>query len=497
MRCANFFPKIRCLIGSVMFLFLYCGNGYCQSTDYDDFKQRKRQEWATYKDSKQKAWADYRDKLNKDYAEKMSRQWTTCRVSAAKPVPKRPEPPRPLLKTDQKPIPTKAVSYSKYVSAVTYDSPQPFQPIAHPDNEQDAAYTFSFHSTPCKVHLLKEMYFSLPNVSESAVADGWRILSASGYDIIADDCLNYRDQLDLNDWGYIELVKCLSQTFFGESTNEAVLMQAYLLVQSGYKVRLARTGDRLVLMMPFTTTIYQFSFFILDDEQYYLMDDNKEGGTYYIFNCKFTGEKTASLDIKGEPRFFDEPTPKRTFSSSRYPDASAIISTNRNLMAFYNSCPVTSDWASYARASLSRKVKRNLYPTLKKHIAGKSELEAANILINFVQTAFDYKSDQDQFGYERPLFGDELFYYPYSDCEDRSILFSILVRDLLKLEVVLLNYPGHLATAVRFNEEVSGYYFLINGQKFVLCDPTYIGAPVGDCMPQYVGTSAVIVEIGN
>jgi len=470
---------------------------HAQNTGFDDFIHQKHQRWVTYKDAKQKAWADFRDKLNKDYADKMSHQWTPCSVFAAKPIPKRPEPPKPIMKTDQTPIPIKAVTYSEYVSAVTYDTPQPFQPIAHPDNEQDAAYTFSFHSTPCKVHLLREMYFSLSDVSERTVAEGWRILSASGYDILADDCLNYRDQLDLNDWGYIELIKCLSKSFYGDETNEAVLMQAYLLVQSGYKVRLARSGNRLVLMMPFTTTIYQYSYFSLGGEKYYLLDDNKDGGSYYVFNCKFEGEKTASLDIKKEPRFFDESTPKKAFASRRYPNASAIVTTNRNLMTFYSSCPVTSDWASYSRASLSRKVKRALYPTLRKQIASKSELEAANILLNFVQTAFDYKTDQEQFGYERPLFGDELFYYPYSDCEDRSILFSILVRDLLKLEVVLLNYPGHLATAVRFNEEVPGYYFGVNEKKYVLCDPTYIGAPVGDCMPQYVGTSAVIVEIGD
>ena len=49
-------------------------------------------------------------------------------------------------------------------------------------------------------------------------------------------------------------------------------------------------------------------------------------------------------------------------------------------------------------------------------IQGKKQSEAANILINFVQTAFDYKTDGDQFGYEKPFFVDELFYYPYSDC---------------------------------------------------------------------------------
>lgn len=472
-------------------------NLQAQNKDYEEFLQKRQQALAEYKDAKQRALAEYRDKLNSEYADRMSQKWTLFRAFAAKPVPQSPDPPKPVVKTNQTSVPTKSVTYSEFIPAVTYEAPQPVKPIAHPTNESEAAYTFSFHSTPCKVHLQREMFFSLPDVSESTVADAWRTLSVSGYDIVADDCLNFREQLDLNDWGYIELVKSLSRSFFGSENNEAVLMQAYLLVQSGYKLRLARTDNRLVLMMPFATTIYKYSYFTLDNEKFYLLDDNKDGGSYYVFNCKFAGEKTASLAIRGEPRFFDDPTPKKTFSSLRYPGASAIVATNRNLIDFYNSCPVTSDWADYARASLSRKVKRNLYPALKKQIAGKSEVEAANILINFVQTAFDYQTDQEQFGYERPLYGDELFYYPYSDCEDRSILFSILVRDLLHLEVVLLNYPRHLATAVLFNEDVCGYYFNVNGKKYVLCDPTYIGAPVGDCMPQFVGTSAIIVEIGK
>ena len=132
---------------------------------------------------------------------------------------------------------------------------------------------------------------------------------------------------------------------------------------------------------------------------------------------------------------------------------------------------------------------------LKKQIKGKTQEEAANMLINFVQTAFDYATDDEQFGYERPLFGDEIFYYPYSDCEDRSILYSILVRDLLGLDVVLLYFPGHLATAVKFTEDISGYYLTIDNEKYLICDPTYIGAPIGDCMPDYQNVSAEIIKI--
>jgi hypothetical protein len=140
-------------------------------------------------------------------------------------------------------------------------------------------------------------------------------------------------------------------------------------------------------------------------------------------------------------------------------------------------------------------VKRSLYPVLRNQIVGKSEQDAANLLLNFVQFAFQYKIDEEQFGYERPLFADETFFYPFSDCEDRAILYSVLVRELLGLEVVLLHYPGHLATAVHFNEAVQGDYLMIDGRKFLVCDPTYIGAPIGITMEEYKQTQAKVVRI--
>ena len=480
-----------------VFLLLCDGNVHCQNTDFNDFKQRKQQEWATYKDAKQKELADYRRRLNKEYADRMSMQWTSRHVSAAVPVPSRPEPPKPVVKTNPVPTPTCSLSVKEFVSTSTYEMPQPVRPIAHPSNEATASYMLSFHSTPCKIHLRRDMGFTLSDISEKTVAEAWKTMSQSGFDVTADDCLGYREQLDLNDWGYVELTKTLSQHFCGEESNEAVLMQAYLLAQSGYKVRLARTDTKLVLLIPFVNEIYGYSYFSFDNEKYYLLDEKKEGGSYYIFNEKFEGEQTASLTLRKEPRFFDEHASTRTFISRHYQDVSVVVSTNQNLIDFYNSYPITNDWGEYVHASLSRKVKRALYPMLKRKIKDLPELEAANVLLDFVQTAFEYRTDQEQFGYERPLFGDELFYYPYSDCEDRSILFSILVRDLLGLDVVMLNYPGHLATAVKFSEEVPGYYFMVKGEKYVVCDPTYIGASAGDCMPQFVGTCAVIVEIGN
>ena len=89
-----------------------------------------------------------------------------------------------------------------------------------------------------------------------------------------------------------------------------------------------------------------------------------------------------------------------------------------------------------------------LYTPLREQLAGLDKKEAAERLLNFVQTAFVYEYDEKVWGHDRAFFAEETLFYPYCDCEDRSILFSRLVRDLLGLDAVLVYYPGHLATAV-------------------------------------------------
>lgn len=122
--------------------------------------------------------------------------------------------------------------------------------------------------------------------------------------------------------------------------------------------------------------------------------------------------------------------------------------------------------------------------TLKKLIEGDSEEISANKLLNWVQTGFVYEYDDKVWWHDRVFFAEETLYYPYADCEDRSILFSRLIRDLLCLEVALIYYPVNLATAVKFTSEIPGDAIIINDDRFIVCDHTYIGVPIGKQMPQ-------------
>lgn len=95
------------------------------------------------------------------------------------------------------------------------------------------------------------------------------------------------------------------------------------------------------------------------------------------------------------------------------------------------------------------------------------------------------------------FFGDESFFYQYNDCEDRAILFCIIAKELLGRTPVLLQFPGHLAAAVKLEAEdkVSGDILRLDDGDYLICDPTYIGAQAGMCMPQFRDTKCDVMRI--
>ena len=136
-----------------------------------------------------------------------------------------------------------------------------------------------------------------------------------------------------------------------------------------------------------------------------------------------------------------------------------------------------------AKTPFEQEVSQPLLNAIKDIVNGLSEQEAVRKLLNWTQTAFVYKLDNEVWGYDRAFFPVETLFYPYCDCEDRSILLSRIIADVLGLESILVLYPGHLAIAVNFHEHTDGDYIEFEGRRFVVCDPTYIGAPIGMTMP--------------
>ena len=333
---------------------------------------------------------------------------------------------------------------------------------------------------------------SIGNMRENAIADAYEAMCKADYKALVDDCRKVKKELNLNDWGIFLFVREASKALCTDE-NAAVVMQQFLLNELGYKSKMARRADRnqMLLFVAADCQVYGHPYFTKDGLNYYNLTSNESCQFYMCQEDSPKAKSKLNMQVNHAPAL--NAGMVNSVHKNRSGSVAVSVDVPKSLMEFYGSMP-QCDYSVYVNAEVNPSVASKVLSTLAPLVNGKSEAEAANLLINFVQTGFQYATDQEQFGYEKPFFVEELFYYPYCDCEDRSVLYSYLVRNLLKLDVVLLDYPNHIATAVCFNENVSGDFVTVGGKKYVVCDPTYIGASIGKAMPQFKNVAAKVLK---
>lgn len=458
-----------------------------------------------YNEFSQQAKADYNDfrnQANRDYAEFVRKAWKEYKVMPAISKPKEERVPPVVIEEDirnnpieDKPLPVK----DDIIPPLPAPEPQPvpIAPIKEQPKPVDNYISFTLYGTNLKVRFSDNQRFTLKSCSNNDIAEAWELLSGTDYNNIIRDCLEIRIKRQLSDWAYLNMLHKMTVACLGNS-NEATLLMAFIYCQSGYQMRMGISNNRLVMLYSSEHSVFDKPYFVLDGKMFCMyMSDEK---SLKICNISFPNEKPMSLLIPKEQIFDYVASPQRTLRSRDYPNMAIQSSVNKNALAFYNTYPssmlynnVVTRWSMYANMPLSENLKKELLPVLQEKIKGLSQLDAMQRLLNFVQTAFEYEYDDKVWGHDRAFFPEETLYYPYCDCEDRSILLSRIVRDLLGLKCILIFYPGHLAMAVHFTEDVKGDYIMLNGLKFTVCDPTYIGAPVGKTMPDMNNQTAQVI----
>lgn len=482
----------------VAFIIILCTSLSCnaQTADphsvYEKFKQQAKQEYS-----------DFRRQANAQYAKFLEESWKRFNALPAIPKPKDETiPPVIVVGEDKdKPIENRAIPIKDVVTTPQpLSQPIPVEPIKEQQQPNEEIVKFEYYGTECAIRINNEVRNMLSNLKSdnSNLSKVWTSLSDKGIlNNTIRDCLSLRISLSLCDWAYLNLLFSLSKVIFS-NCNETTMLTSYIYCQSGYSMRLGRNGQNLYLLYASEHGIYDMDYFKIDNIKYYPFKCNEN--QLEICDASFPQEKPLSLYIPLQQTFEYKPSNLRTLISKRYPDVEVRVQVNINMIDFYNTYPtseingnVMTRWAMYANTPLDEHVKSQLYPKFVEKISGLDQLEAVNKLLNWVQTAFVYEYDDKVWGHDRAFFSEETLYYPYCDCEDRAILFTRLVRDLLGLQTILVYYPGHLACAVCFTDKVAGDYILLDGKRFVITDPTYIGAPVGKTMPDMDNTQASVI----
>lgn len=386
-------------------------------------------------------------------------------------------------------------------------APQP-QPMANiePMEEDVELVSISLYGTLVSVAFPQDADLQLKRVDEDAIATLWEQIAdtivPSRFDVTITSCLQHRADMKLCDWAYLRLVQSISKKRYGD-TNEAVIFASYIMAQSGYKIRLAFKDAYVFMLFASHHEIYGMKKVMLEDDCYFILD-SRLSGSFYISEVGYEKEQRFSLLITEEQRMDYDASDTLVVTSVK--GCSLSYQVNKNNINFLEDYPAgrlffgdeSSKWLIGVKTPLDSITKSTLYPQAQEAIQGLSPWQAVAKLLNWVQTGFQYAYDDDVWGYDRVFFPSETLFYPNSDCEDKAILFSTLVREVLHLDVLLLYFdnPEHLLTAVHIPvEEKPGEYVMYNDKRYMVCDPTLKNGPIGRNMSYYVGATPKIIVI--
>lgn len=370
--------------------------------------------------------------------------------------------------------------------------------------------TINFYGKKLDFNVDDKLRMKNKGVKETDVADYFKEISKMSKETsdLWKQIDAYVNTMGLNEWGYFCILRSLSESMFSDIDN-CVLFNFYMLRnEGGFKVKIARGKDSnkltLLAVIDNSKEVYSYSFFRFKETEntnlkYYSIyggGGSKESIYTYNNDEQNAGLKQIGLDFHNTLNM-GQCDVKRELNIAKINDK-LELPYNSAHVAYLNDVPMTV-FPIYFASPLSIEAQKVFNEKLNAIKQEYTSVQFIDIILNFVQTAFDYKTDDQQFGYEKYFYPEEVIAYPYSDCEDRSALFAWLVTTYTDAKVIGLQYEGHLATAVCFGDDVniSGDAFSYAGKKYYVCDPTYINATIGMTMPQFKDKMPKIVKMNK
>ena len=369
------------------------------------------------------------------------------------------------------------------------------------DTSPSSTIKINFYGRDMVFNVPKALRVSSEGVRERQVSKYYTTLHQNDADHILqrqlDDAVS---QMGLNEWGYFSLLRAISEKLFSNA-NDRVLFSFFMLHSHGFKARVGRSknSEQLLLLLALNNSkeVYSKTFFRIKGTKFYVVYGNgKKGESVYSYdeNADDSGLKEIGLDFTKTLNIANCDKTRTLHFGKVDQDIELPYSTSH--LRYYDEIPTTV-FPIYFKTPVSSEAEQTLAQTFSTLGKRYNKVQMVDIMLNFVQTAFVYKIDEQQFGREKYFFPEEVIGYPFSDCEDRSALFAWLVRRFVGYDVIGVLYDDHLTTAVCFGNDaqLQGKSVDFNGKRYFVCDPTYSNAAIGTVLPKFVNAKYEIVKI--
>ena len=441
----------------------------------------------------QNNFRSYVDSINVKFAEHLAKSWELFQIEVPVERPYKPEPKTlPVYIPDNSTTSITPVFVEEPVEVDTI-----YMETAPQKNERKFATAsegnssiVEFFGTSITLPVVQGYETKSSGTDEKQVANYWLQLSKTNYPDFIDQINTKEIDLQLGSWGLYQLILEWAKRYFTkQQENEKAIFIVYMLNQAGYKAKIGRIRDALVVMVAFRNTIYGKPYIRSGNDYYYILSEQTIDKSLASYKLDYEPATSyIDLTIDKLPQLaVNSSTVKRIFRNNTY-----SFTYNNSLTDYYHTFPQT-ELKIYANTPLSIIAKEGIIKELADDLMNKSDPDKVKFILSLIQNGFAYKNDEEQFGYEKYFFAEEALYYPFSDCEDRAILFCRMVKLLCDLDTLIVDYPTHVAAAVKL--EVPGDAIIYNNSRYVICDPSFIGAPIAKTMANCDNTKAKVFVV--
>ncbi|MFC5282679.1 hypothetical protein [Pedobacter alpinus] len=318
-------------------------------------------------------------------------------------------------------------------------------------------------------------------ISEKSIHQFYNKVNDSNYQSLVNTLVQYKNENQLNDWFYYQLVRKTVQQISPKEDNyeRYTLYKWFLLVKSGYDTRLAIGNDHQLLFYVWSDEdISDIPFFTSNKKQFVCLN-------FHDFkNANYLTDKVVPIGI-----YIKEAINSFSYKVTQIPDLNPAdykgklltfnyrekayyfnVKLSSNLQTLFKNYPIV-DFESYFNIPLSKETYSSIIPLLKKNIKGLTQKKGVDYLMRFTRNAFLYENDNDIYGKEKRLSPEQTLFSDYSDCDDRAALFFYLVKEIYNLPMITLLYPTHITIAVKFDKPI-GTPISYKGENYYVCEPT-------------------------
>ncbi len=473
----------------VLLGFSVLANGQDSESFLDFYRQRSQE------------FKDWRSKANSEFTDYLAAAWKEFLVQRGKEDPVGPVPDEPVYYDPQEAASLSAMPglpFPGFACVPVSCIPVPAVSASYSGGNEVEVDFFGIKGS---IPFADNMRIPRIQATEQDASSAWKVLSESDFMPTVEALQAMAKEHSMSDWALYTMVKKMTDAvYIEEYVNEKVMTQMFLLSQMQYKARVGSSGGQLILLLPFTAPIYQVSYITDDSEDFYIYSYSRLNSQdpLYTFSDDFSAADR-KLDLVIDRQLVVDVSDyqlKSMPSWAQYVGEDVSVSLNIPCIRFTLDYP-QSDLLTYHRSDVDSRLREDIFTSVKYKILkdGMDVRQAVAFVLNLVQRGFEYKTDYEMFGRAKPLFVEESFFYGANNCKDRVLVFAWMLKDLLGLDAVMFSYKGHVSCGVALPEDVKGDSFTYEGVRYVMCDPTYIGAPIGATMPKYRGVEPHIVKL--